>query len=140
MKSIAALLLTIALALFPLSGTRAVAAVQAAGHAHGLSEGHSRHAVEDDHRHGAKADPAGSAAVHSHAGVGGHGQADSAQGSCAGDHATSSCCSLSCHAMAPHVAVVVPTLRQVTVPVGIAALPLPRGVGFDGLLRPPRAA
>jgi hypothetical protein len=144
MKSIAALLLTFALALFPLSGSRAVQAVAAQGHAvvHALETakggGHHDHgAGEHQHASGALASVS---AGHHHAAVDDPGQQDASKPPCAGDHSSSSCCSVSCHAIAPLAVTGVPAQRHAAMLVGLVALPIPRGVGFDGFLRPPRQA
>jgi hypothetical protein len=138
MKIIAALLLTIALAMFPLSGSRAMASVGAHAQAVAESDGHHDHAAV--HQHEQTGGHETRANAHPHEGLDDHGQQDASKNPCAGDHAASSCCSLSCHAMAPQVGVGVPAQRHAALTVGIFALPLPRGVGFDGLLRPPKPA
>lgn len=144
MKSIAALLLTIALALFPLSGSRAVATVAAHGHSAQTlkpvqgDDQHGRHG--GGHHHQASSAHAEAAAVHSHASLDDHGPQDAAKSPCSGDHASSSCCSVSCHAIGPLAGVGVPAQRHVVMLLAVAALPMPHGVGFDGLLRPPRPA
>ena len=138
MKSIAALLLTIALALFPLSGSRGMASMGA--HVHAVAQDESDHGHAAVHHRGSSGDHGEATAVHDHAAMDDLGQHDASESSCAGDHGASSCCSLSCHAMAPHVGVSVPAQMHVAILVGLVALPLPSGVGFDGLLRPPRRA
>lgn len=140
MKSIAALLLTIALALFPLAGSRAMASVGGPAHTHAAAGSDNHHDHAAVHHHGQSDGQKATADVHLHAAVDEHGQPDASKNPCAGDHASSSCCSLSCHAMAPHVGVSVPAQMHLPMLVSLVALPLPRGVGFDGLLRPPRQA
>jgi hypothetical protein len=94
----------------------------------------------DGHHQHASGAHVEAAAVHSHASPDDHGLQDAAKSPCSGDHASSSCCSVSCHAMAPLAGASVPAQRHVVTLVGVAALPMPHGVGFDGLLRPPRPA
>ncbi|GGH19406.1 hypothetical protein GCM10007036_22290 [Alsobacter metallidurans] len=146
MTSFATLLLTIALALYPLSGGRAMAtgaphaqavAAQAKAAVQG-ADAHVRHGG-GDHRESSAVN-ADAAAVHVHASPEDHGLQHAAESPCSGDHGSSSCCSVSCHAMAPLAGAAVPAQRHVVMLIGVATLPMPHGVGFDGLLRPPRPA
>ncbi|MHB2167652.1 hypothetical protein [Alsobacter sp. R-9] len=143
MKSIAALLLTIALALFPLSGTRAVAA--AAPQAHGITTGHGHAAVQshDAHHVAAQADHAGhlhDGGGHAHAAMDAGADHDGGQKHCGSDAASSTCCNVTCHAMTQQVSQGVAVRAPMAAIVVMVALPLPSGIAFDGLLRPPKPA
>lgn len=138
MKIIAALLLTIAVALFPLSGDRAFASLASHGpalihnHADGMGEVHSGEHAQA-HLHGDHGSPAKISATANDTGAG-------SANPCGGHGDLLACCSLACHAMATHAAVGVAALARVTSFVRLLAMPLPRGSRFDGLLRPPRPA
>lgn len=140
MKTVAAVLLTIALALFPLSGPRMLAAVHADGHA--ATQPRGGHDLVAAHEHGVSHAVAAVTTEHSHAGHTHDVAMDDthAPPDCGGDHASSSCCSLSCHAMVHQAGMVVSARSHVAARVGPAVTPLPRGVAFDSLLRPPRPA
>lgn len=139
MRSIAVLLLAFALALFPLSGTRAMAAVAAHGpahvhtheHGHGpaSADRHHHHHGADLHDRGASAPPGAISDVGHHA---------PSSNPCGGDQASAACCSLSCHAMAAAVGLPVKVRSMAVSRLEPVALPMPTGIRFDGLLRPPR--
>ncbi|MHB2168975.1 hypothetical protein [Alsobacter sp. R-9] len=137
MRSIAALLLTLALALFPLAGSRAVAAVPA--HASTIAQAHDNGAPGVGHHQ--EADLQGQE-WSSQTGIG---QSDVDQNAhpqspCGGDPSPSACCKLTCHAMGPAVSQPEKVRVMAVSRVELLALPLPTGSRFDGLLRPPRAS
>jgi hypothetical protein len=139
MKTIAALLLTIAIALFPLSGDRALASLALHGqgpvHIHASEMGHAHSAVH------AQAHLHGDHDAHAHMpALASSGASADAGDPCCGSGDPSACCSLACHAMAGHASAGVPALSRMTSPVRLLVMPLPRGSRFDGLLRPPRPA
>jgi hypothetical protein len=139
MKNIAALLLTIALALFPLSGTRAVAS--AAPQAHGIAAGHDHAAMHAHDRHTVDpAEPLHGADGHAHPAMDAGDHHGGAQKHCGSDAASSTCCNVTCHAMTQQAAASMATRAPMAATVGVVVLPLPRGIAFDGLLRPPRPA
>jgi hypothetical protein len=131
-KLIAAWLLTFALALFPLSGNRVLAAPV---HAHASTSGETHTQTGTS---GAHADHAH--AIHDH----GHADHDAVAGKgasgCGPHDGQSSCCSLSCHAMVTQDPVATPAWTALTSPLDPVAMPLPRGSRSGGLLRPPRPA
>lgn len=141
MKIVAALVLTLALALFPLSGIRATPmSPVATGHGHAASaeHGHDHAAAQGGHAH-----HHGETAAHDH--HDGHAEHAAAAGAagpggCDWHDGLSSCCNMSCHAMAVLAPPGMPVLVTATMPLAMAMGPLPTGSVTDGLLRPPRPA
>jgi ABC-type nickel/cobalt efflux system permease component RcnA len=139
MKIVAALVMTLALALFPLSGIRAMPmSAVAAGHDHavGMKHGHDHAAVQGGHtRHH------GETAVHhprdAHAE---HALGPDAAGpaGCDWHDGLSNCCNMGCHAMAVPMPAAVTGPVTATTSLAVAIGPLPTGSPTDGLLRPPR--
>jgi hypothetical protein len=136
MRSIAALLLSFALALFPLSGNRAIAAV--AGHASAIVLANELAAVGAGDHHGANLQDHGLSAQQDALSDGG--QLAHPKSPCGGDASSSACCNLNCHAMAPAFGEPAKVRTLAVARVEPVALPLPAGIRFDGLLRPPRAS
>ncbi|MFO1151029.1 MAG: hypothetical protein U1E62_21855 [Alsobacter sp.] len=137
MRSIAAVVLTIAIALFSLLGSgRAVLAttleqaqeyVSASGTSpSGFSAKHFHHSSQD------RGSVAGQLKSPAHDTFGEHG--------CDRGGQQSNCCSLDCHALSGAIDVQVFSVSRRTTPVKAQAATMPRGSRIDGFLRPPRVA